>query len=832
MLAAVTMVRNPFCPDRDREVCPLLSPVTITQWLDDQGVQEARVSRTVDPVDRRKPAQRVARTGTKTDWFDRPTICLHNGRAVLRADWTTTVISDGDVVAFVTLPQGGGGGGGGGGKNPLRTVLSIAVMVASFALGGPLGAAMGISANAGAALGIGAGVLQQAIGGAIISLAGMALINAVVPAPKPSVPSLSFGSVGAPPAPSPTYSLSAQGNEARLGQPIPVLYGRHLIYPDLATQPYQEFVGNEQYLFQLHVIGQGEYDLEQVRIEDTPITSFEEVETEVVGPGGVVTLFETDVVTAPEVAGQELRSTGDGGDWVGPFTANPAETEAGHIGIDVVFARGLYYANDGGGLDARSAQWEVQARAIDDDGLAVGDWVMLGTESYSAATNSALRLSTKYAVAPGRYEVRMIRLDTIDTSSRAGHELRWGALRAYLEGAPEFGQEAGSGGAATGIQGVTLLAVKMRATDNLSQRSSRMINCVVTRRLPVWDPVAGWSAPQPTRSIAWAFADAGRASYGAKLADARIDLAALHALDQVWTERGDTFDGVFDGAMTVWEALTRIARCGRAVPVLQGGIVRLFRDAAQTLPVAMFGPRNIAKGSFKIQYIMPGEDTADAVTVEFFNARTWKPDEITTSLPDSAAEKPAKVILFGCTDEAQAAREGLYMAADNRYRRKLVSWRTELDGLIPTYGDLVAVTHDMPRWGQGCEVVAWDEAEALLTVSEPLEWTASGVEGGTPDGDGNDLQDHYIALRRRDGSPAGPFRVAAVEGQDRTIRVLEPLGFVPYTGTAEERSHFAFGPGEAWSAKARVIAVRPRGEQVEITAVGEDARVHEADLAV
>lgn len=200
MLAAVTMVRNPFCPDRDREVCPVLSPVTITQWLDDQGIQEARAG--------------VARTGTKPDWFDRPTICLHNGKAVLRADWSSTIITDGDVVAFVTLPQGGGGGSGGG-KNPLCTVLSIAVMVASFALGGPLGAAMGISANAGAALGIGAGVLQQAIGGAIISLAGMALINAVVPAPKPSVPSLSFGSVGAPPAPSPTYPRSRRFNTAR-----------------------------------------------------------------------------------------------------------------------------------------------------------------------------------------------------------------------------------------------------------------------------------------------------------------------------------------------------------------------------------------------------------------------------------------------------------------------------------------------------------------------------------------------------------------------------------------------------------------------------------------
>ncbi len=775
MLAAVTMVHNPFQPERGREVCPVLAPVAVRDWLDVRGIAE----------------------------FDRPTICVHNGRAVLRADWPTTVIEDGDVVAFVALPMGGGGGGGGG-KNPLRTVLTIAVMVASFSLGGPLGAAMGISTNAGAGLGIGAGILQQAIGGAIISLAGSALINAVVPAPKPSVPSISFGSVGAPPAPSPTYSLSAQGNEERLGQPIPVLYGRHLIYPDLATQPYQEFVGNEQYLFQLHVIGQGAYDLEQVRIEDTPIASFEEVETEIVGPGGDVTLFETDVVTAPEVAGQELLSTGDGGNWVGPFTANPAETAAGHIGIDVVFARGLYYANDGGGLDSRTITWDVQARGIDDDGVATGAWTTLGNETHTAATNTAIRLSFKYPVTSGRYEVRLLRTDAKDTSSRAGHELRWGALRAYLDGAPDFGD-------------ITLLAVKMRATDNLSQRSSRMINCIVTRKIPAWDPVTGWSAPAPTRSIAWAFADACRAAYGARLADARIDLAGLQALDQVWAGRGDTFDGVFDSAMTAWEALIRIARCGRAVPVLQGGIVRLFRDAPQILPVAMFGPRNIVKGSFRIQYIMPGEDTADAVTVEFFNARTWKPDEVTASLPDSAAEKPAKVILFGCTDAAQAMREGLYMAADNRYRRKLVSWRTELDGLIPTYGDLVAVTHDMPRWGQGGEVVAWDEDSAVLTVSEPLEW----IEG----------IDHYIALRRRDGSLAGPFQGEAVAGNDRQVHLLEALDIAPYTGTAEERTHFAFGAGEAWGARARVIAVKPRGENVEITAVAEDDRVHEAELA-
>ena len=771
MLACVVMMNNPFQPERDRDVLPVTQPDSVRKWLDGEGIDE----------------------------FDRPTICLHNAQAILREKWSTTVIDNGDVVTFVALPHGGGGGGG---KNPLKTVLSIALMVAAPGIGGALAGSMGLTGSlfAGTAFEIGWGTVL----GGVVSLAGSALINAVIPSPRPSVPSMSFSSVGSPPAPSPTYSLSAQGNEARLGQPIPVLYGRHLIYPDLASHPYQEFLGNEQYMFQLHVIGQGEYDLEQVRIEDTPISSFEEVETEIIVPGGSVTLFETDVVTAPEVAGQELLSIADGGDWIGPFTANPAATQAGNIGVDVIFPRGLYYANDAGGLDTRSLQWEVQARSIDDDGVAVGGWMTLGSESYSASTNTSQRQSFKYAVTPGRYEVRLQRLDTKDTSSRAGHEIRWGALRSYLDGVPDFGD-------------VTLLAVKMRATDNLSQRSSRMINCIVTRRLPVWDSVMGWSAPLPTQSISWAFADACRSQYGAKLADARIDLNALVALDQTWSDRGDEFNGIFDSSMTVWEALNRIGRCGRAVPVLQGGVVRIFRDAAQTLPIAMFGPRNIVKGSFKIQYIMPGEETADSVTVTFFNARTWKPDEVTAALPDSAIEKPANVSLFGCTGEAQAEREGLYMAADNRYRRKLVSWSTELEGMIPTYGDLVVVTHDMPHWGQGGEVVIWDDQAQVLTLSEPIIWE--------PD------TSHYIALRRRDGSLAGPFSVEAVAGNNRQIHLLESIDVTPYTDTSEERTHFAFGSGDAWGTKARVIAVKPRGENVEITAVAEDVRVHEADLA-
>src|SRR3546814_2154680 len=73
------------------------------------------------------------------------------------------------------------------------------------------------------------------------------------------------------------------------------------------------------------------------------------------------------------------------------------------------------------------------------------------------------------------------------------------------------------------------------------------------------------------------------------------------------------------------------------------------------------------------------------------------------------------------------------------------SLRTELEGLIPTYGDLVAIAHDMPSWGAGGDIVAWDADTHTATLSEPVQFT-----------DGQPHTPHVMALRRRDGGVSGP----------------------------------------------------------------------------
>lgn len=291
---------------------------------------------------------------------------------------------------------------------------------------------------------------------------------------------------------------------------------------------------------------------------------------------------------------------------------NPTESVINKIEIDVAFQRGCYYANDNGSMGNKTIQWQVEARLIDDEDKALGGWFTLGSESLTSNNHNAMYRTYSYTVAQGRYEVRATRLDDKDETARAGHEIRWGAAKGYIVSEKNYGN-------------VTLLAVVMRATDNLSQRSSRMVNCIVTRKLRTWSPNGGWSSPQPTRSIAWALADILKADYGARLTDNAIDLSALYQLNQIWSKRGDTFNAVFDSKLTVYEALSRTAKVGRAIAFIQGGIVRFVRDEPKIVPVALFGPRNIVKTRFLSNTLCPRKIRQTAFAWSIFRNERGKP---------------------------------------------------------------------------------------------------------------------------------------------------------------------------------------------------------------
>ena len=694
-----------------------------------------------------------------------PFIVLADGVAVLQKHWPTIQLSNHQLIAIVVLPQGGGG--------VLGSVLTLAVAIAAPVLAPTVAGALGVSAG---------------VAGSLIGVGGAILVGTLFSPGQPRLPE--FGDT---PAASSTYNLTARGNRARLGQPVPIIYGKHKIYPDLAAASWTMYENNEQFLHQLLMIGQGDYTVTDIAIDDTPIANFAEVTTQIINNGDDITLFDPDYVTAPEVSGQELLHN----ELVGGFVVNPADTRTTEIQVDVVAPRGLYYQNDNGTLAMRSTSWLVEYQEIDDDGIALGEWSTLATETLSAATNTPQRRSYVYAVPSGRYAVRMQRTNAVSTSIREVTTIHWESARAKLS-------------RTTNTSGVTMLAVKMRASNNLSSRTRLLVSCYASRKLPIWHPTNGWSAPSETRALAWAIADIARSS--GEMSDQRIDIQALYELDQIWSRRQDYFDAVFDSAITVWEALNRAARAGRAGCFLQGGVLRVVRDQAQSLPVAMFTPRNIVKDSLKIDYRMSDDDTATAVKVKFHNRRSWLNDETLVSL-DSDTSDPATTTLFGVTDEAQAIREGLYLARANRYRRKAIHFTTELEGMIPTYGDLITVVHQQPHWGIGGEVIAYDDITRTLTLSEPLDWGA--------------ITQGHLMLRSSEGGIQGVWLVKKGVANYQVILPDDANPIISIAGN-REKTHYGF----AFTAKeiglqARVTKVNPRNNnRIDITALAEDDRVH------
>lgn len=696
-----------------------------------------------------------------------PTVCQLNGEYVLASDWPFIELESSDIAVFLTLPKGGGAGS-------LQTVLGIILIIVGVVVPG-----------AEALIYVGASLL----------LSGLLSTPNLVPLVNNQASS-----------PSPTYNVQLQGNTARLGQAMPVPYGRHLLVPDFAAPPYNTFTDqDDQFYHALLCIGvMDKFTLETVTIDDTVLEHFVDVSTQLVGPqygAATLTLVDPAVVNAPEVAGQDMLT----GLVVGPFAANGPGLKAIKIGIDIAWPKGLYFANDTGNLDPKYCQWMFEARSITNTGASAGSWILLGVEELELAQNSVVRRSYEYTVPAGRYEVRGQRLDTRDDNARAGHDMSWVGLRTYIDTATPLDSNA------------NFMAIRMRANAQLSGLSQRRISVIVRRWLPTWNPSTGWSAPVETRSIAWALADVLKNPvYGASVSDSRIDLQTLYELDLEWTARGDTFNGVFDKRITVWSALTTIARCGRARPVMRGSVFTFVRDNQQSLPVALFNTRNIRRGSFQINYDVVTEDSPDSIELEFFNQDTWSSDYVTMPMPGVVGEpiSPAKISVQGITDLNQAQRECAYMVADVGYRRSRITFDTEMEGFLPALGDLIAVAHDVVGWGSGGEVIAYSPGE--VQCSERLNWSVGA---------------NYAIFVDEQGDIHGPYLVTqgSLPNSMQFTDTL-PDGLI-YTGTERERTRYAMGAANSYGKFCKVLALIPSSDDtVQIKAVVEDNRVHSADL--
>jgi Putative phage tail protein len=586
---------------------------------------------------------------------------------------------------------------------------------------------------------------------------------------------------------SPTYSLSSRGNKARLEQPKPVIYGTMVTYPDLSSSPVSDYdASGDQFVSQLFELSMGELDVDisTARFEDTLLSSFADFEYEIVPPGQKSNLFPSVIVESSEVSALELGDSG-----LGPYVANDVGTEATTIAVDVVAPAGIYSTNDEGGLSNYSVEYSVDVREIDGAGAPVGVWVTVGNHKMSQASRDPVRITHTYQVTAARYEVRMNRLTAKDDSIRVVDTVNWDALKAYIGD--------------TGVTNSTRLAVRIRASEQLGNRSLSLFNIKSTRKLEIWNPTTGWSAEQTTNNPCWAFADACRADYGGKRSDAFIDLQKLFDRAPSFDSAGIEFNGVFDSDTNLWDALTAIMMPAMGVPVDDSGIYTFSIDEAKSVPTQMFTMRNIVRDSFSIENVGVLEDTSDSIRAFFYDEdQGYRKTSFIESLPGGTTIRPREVQLFGVTNKDEAHRLTLYMLAQNFYRRQNVKFSTGIEGRIPTYGDLISISHYMINVESGKDSVSGDivdfDGVQTVTISE-------GVSG---------LISPHIFIRNDMGEPEGPFTFNIID--DDVIAIDDPL-FSPALITFKkgyERPQFSAGSGITFTALVKITSIDPQEDNI------------------
>lgn len=623
------------------------------------------------------------------------------------------------------------------------------------------------------------------------------------------------------------YTLTGQTNQDRLNSSIECSYGRNRLYPSYAAKPYNLYQGNDQYQYSLFCLGHGTFTMEVLQFADTPLANFRAMEYEIVQPGGTFTLFADNVYTSPSVQGIEMYGANEPSftGWTPAYVVNLPFTQTNRIDIDVSLPAGLFSIDDTGNINGETIKAKFEIQPVDDYGRPLGPWrrlfftnrtlgpsdptvtpksiYVLDVESgidIEMQTAVPQRFTYSAEVLPGRYFIHGQRSNNKNMDVNSGNTLRWDGMRAFFPSTKQYGD-------------VTLVAIKARASDILNDNSSIQFNVVCTRNLPTWNPTTGWSKPVPTRNPVWAFCDIFRADYAGRLPDTFLDLQDLYTLSLYYEENSIWFDYIFDSLTTIWEAAKTVAKVGRGVPMLNGSRVYIVRDQPKITPTAVFNAYNIVSGSFQWQLKLPNISDPDGIEIEYVDESTWKQDTVLCLIGADQGNNPEQIKLLGCTNRYRAFQEGLYMRAVELYCRENITFDTGLEGFLPAYGDMILVSHDVPKWGSGGYIKSIADDRITLSLSD----TAIFVEGIV----------HNVLLRKKDGTALGPFQV--IPGvDDYTVVSSLPIPDEFYFDGIHEPPYYLFGQQFLESKQCAVVGIVPKDlDIVTIQCVNYDDRLFE-----
>lgn len=500
-------------------------------------------------------------------------------------------------------------------------------------------------------------------------------------------------------------------------------------------------------------------------------------------------------------------------DWV-----TLADEDRTEIWANVVAQQGMY--KDGGGRSQATVAFEMQVERLDPVTLAPAGVVETTYGSLSGSVSDERAQTIEHVTAwIGPARVRMRRSTAFDYgfAGLVVDEVKWTDVYAVSPVATShFGNK-------TTLHTITVATARATAVRN------RQLNCIASRRLPIFDGtvfsgafdadgrhVSG-SISATTKMVNILAAICADPVIGARDLATEVDLAQIwgvqQQLDALHADAGK-FSFTFDSdEMSFEETVQVVANACFATAYRQNGKIRMALDRAQTTSAALFTHRN-------------KRPKAETITRTFATASEFDGVEFVYVDPDSnvsesfklpsSAERPKKFEIPGIRSFAQA-----WLRANREYRkltgqRVTIETETTTDArLLLPYTRVDIVDNTRFRSFDG-EVVAQDGL--TLTLSQRVEFTAG--------------QPHSIVLMRRDGALESIACTPGAAAHQVVLQALPSEALVTARGDDDGvRTIYSFAADGARGAQAYLVHEIgvAEGQYVRLTAVNYSADYYAAD---
>ncbi len=554
------------------------------------------------------------------------------------------------------------------GKGALRSILSIVVSIAAVALAGVLFPSLAV------------GSFGWSLAVAGLTIIGQLLINALIPPVKPDTERKNV------------YAINGWKNRYEPGGAVPVVLGKMRYAPPMAVTPHTEIVGDAQYVRAAFLIGEGEVAIDDMRLGETSLSEYDEVETEIrYGVAGELPLSITPRQVVEESIGVELTRPLPRND-AGEVISGQASIEtpvvrttgpdAASAAIILAWEGGLYRLDDNGRRQSTTISVRIEQRLVEAE-----TWQTVETLTITAAKAETFFRQHGWSFPTrGRWQVRLTMLSDESTDTRVIQRTSWAALQTIR---PEY--------PLAYPRPLALVALRIKATHQLNGTVDNF-NCLVSRISRDWDAATGTWVRRASENPAAAYLEVlCHTSNPKAVAASGLDLDLLADWAAWCSAEGLTYNAVLEETgTTLRDVLTEIAAAGRATPRHDGvrwGVV-IDRPLVNTLVVDHINPRNSWGFKWSRAYI----DPPHAFVVKFRDAgNDYKETERVVRWPGYEGEitLTEQLSLPGKVHAAEVWREARRRQLETIHRPD--TYEVTQDGAVrtTTRGDAVALSHDV-----------------------------------------------------------------------------------------------------------------------------------------